>query len=254
MKMIMLKFVLPLVLGGATFNGLHIYRDSWNGSISEGPDIWGPLFFGFGAASVPFFVALVVATTAALIKRNVNFLNVWLTTFLIVSAIFSVSFYTAAHYQHANAQGQPSGIIEGCPVSGLFSANATTTPIDVQDPYRGKAWRTIDVYGEGFSSLDCYLVPPAEMLPNMSHIDVLLAWANQEGLEQEGIWAVDSPHPHSKMRSRKAIDGREVIFEHRIFLFEDSFVLVTSAADQTSFPTEQNQAFLASLTLTGKGP
>lgn len=182
-----------------------------------------------------------------------KFLNVWLTTFLIASVIFAVSFYTAAHYQRANAQSQSPGI-KGCPVSGLFSASATTSPIDVPDPYRGRAWRTIDVYVDGFSSLDCYLVPPTEMLPNMSHIDILLAWANQEDLEQEGIWAVDSPHRHSKMLSKKNIDGRKVIFEHRIFLFEQAFILVTSAADQASFPTEQNQAFLASLALAEDSP
>lgn len=253
MKAIILKFLTPLLLCGAVFTGLHIYRDGWSSSTSAGADIWGLLFYGLGTAAVPFLVALVVAATAALIRRSVNFLNVWLTTFLIASAIFSISFYTVAHYQRANAQGQPLGI-KGCPVSGLFSANATTTPIDIPDPYRGKAWRTIDVYADGFSSLDCYLVSPAEMLPNMSHIDILLAWANQEGLEQEGIWAVDSPHPHSKMRSKKTIDGREVILEHRIFLFEQAFALVTSAADQASFPTEQNQAFLASIALTGDSP
>lgn len=168
-------------------------------------------------------------------------------SFLIAAAVFFVLFCEPAYHQGANAQGYPAIPVEGCPVSGLFSANAITIPIDLQAPYRGKAWRTTDVYDDGFSRSDCYLLSPAEILPNMSHIDILLAWANQEGLEQDGIFAVDYPHPHSKMLARKYIDGREIIIEHRLFLFEDSFALVTTAADQANFPTPRNQAFLDSL-------
>jgi hypothetical protein len=49
------------------------------------------------------------------------------------------------------------------------------------------------------------------------------------------------------MLSRKMVDGREVAFEHRIFLFREAFVLTVTASDPLNFPSERNSAFTASI-------
>lgn len=173
--------------------------------------------------------------------------------FTLTIAAITFTFFASTRYDFANAQSVSAGNVDGCPISGQFSIGAITSPIDNMGPqYEGRAWRTRDIHTDGFSRIDCYLIPPNDALAGLSHIDILLAWAEQEGLEQDGIWAVDTPYPHSRMRSRKVVGGREIMFEHRLFLFPNSFVLAVAAADFSGFPSAQNIAFLTGLRLTGK--
>lgn len=249
MKNFILKFLLPFFFSGAFFSWLIVYRQGWDAATYGGADPWGLVFEAMGGAFAPTAVALLVAGAVKLFKRDASFLNTWLTVFLIAFAVFAVSNFTVARSERGDALSMRSGAMRNCPISADFTPQARTVEIDETEEFQGRAWRTIDVYADGFSSLDCYLVTPSEMLGDMTHIDVLLAWAAQEGLEQEGIFAVDTPFPHSRMLSRKVVEGREVAFEHRIFLFREAFVLTATAGDPATFPSERNRAFTASITV-----
>lgn len=244
-----LKFLLPFFFSGAFFGWLIVYRKGWDAATYGGADPWGLFFEAMGGAFAPTAVALMVASPVKLFKRDASFLNTWLAVFLIAFAVFAVSNFTVARYEHGDALSLPSGAMRDCPITADFTPQARTEEIDATEEFKGRAWRTFDVYPEGFSSLDCYLVTPSEMLGDMTHIDILLAWAAQEGLEQEGIFAVHTPYPHSLMLSRKVVEGREVAFEHRIFLFREAFVLTATAGDPATFPSERNRAFTASITV-----
>lgn len=247
MKHFILKFLLPVLVAGGYFGWLVVYRGDWDAATYFGSDPWGLFFVAMGEAFVPTAVALLAAVPVKLFKRDASVLNTWLTVFLIAFSVFAVSGFTVARYERESALSLKSNAIIDCPITAEFSQQATTVEIDAGEQYRGRAWRTSDVFSDGFSSLDCYLIAPAAMLGDMSHIDFLEAWAAQEGLEQEGIFAVDTPYPHSKMLSRKMVDGREVAFEHRIFLFREAFVLTVTASDPLNFPSERNSAFTASI-------
>lgn len=254
MKPLVLKLVMPFVLGGALFGYLNVYREGWSAVTYGGADPWALFFTALGGVTAPFALALLVGGLVKLFARSTSFLNVWLTVFLIAVAILGFSSFTVARYERTNAETTRANVMQDCRVSADFSNNATMNEIDTSAKYRGKTWRIAEIYEDGFSSLDCYLVAPSEMLGTMSPVDILLAWATQEGLEQEGIFAVETPYPHSKMISSKVVDGREVVFEHRIFLFPDSFVLAATASDRANFPSEQNRNFLASLAVTTGNP
>lgn len=249
MKPFLLKFLLPFLAAAGFFSWLIVYRQGWDAATYGGADPWGLFFGAMGRAFAPTAVALLVAGPVKLFKRDASFSNTWLTVFLVAFAIFAVPNFTVARYERGEALSLQSNAMRDCPISADFTPQARTVEIDPAREHPGRAWRTIDVYSDGFSSLDCYLVAPAEMLGNMTHIDILLAWAAQEGLEQEGIFAVDTPYPHSRMLSRKVVEGREVAFENRIFLFREAFVLTTTAGDPANFPGERNRSFTASISV-----
>jgi hypothetical protein len=136
-----------------------------------------------------------------------------------------------------------------CPVTAWFTPQARTVEISGVGEHQGRAWRTTDIHSDGFSVLDCYLIPPSQIFGNMSHIDILLTWANQEDLAQEGIFAVRAPYPHSRMLSRKTIEGREVSYEHRLFLFREAFVLTATSGDSANFPSARNRTFTESISV-----
>jgi hypothetical protein len=253
-KTFVLKLVAPFILGGALFGYLDVYRKGWAAATYGGADPWAPFFTALGGVTAPFALALLVAGLVKFFTRRFSFLNVWLTVFLTAVAILGFSSFTVARYKRANAETTQADVMQSCRVSADFSNKASTNEIDSTEKYSGKTWRRIDIYENGFSSLDCYLVAPSGMFGAMSPVDILLAWAAQEGLEQEGIFAIETPYPHSRMVSSKVVEGREVVFEHRIFLFQDSFVLAATASDRVNFPSDQNRNFLASLKVTTGNP
>lgn len=249
MQRLLVKIMLPIIMAGSLFACLNFYRDGWNAVSYDGADPWSVIFLTLGNLTVPLLLAVLAAGLAKLLKRDANLWNVWLIAFGSAVPIFAVLYLVTASHGQSHAPDADSDQMRDCPIIADFSSEATTVEIDVEKQYIGKAWRRIDIYETGFSSLDCYLVSPDEMLPGMSQVDVLLAWAEQEGLEQEGVYAVDPPYPHSKMISSRFTDGREVVFEHRIFLFPDSIVLASTSADRRDYPTLQNERFVASLDL-----
>lgn len=253
-KPFVLKLLVPFILGGALFGYLSVYREGWAAVTYGGTDPWAIFFTALGGVAAPFVLALLIAGLVKFFARDSSFLNVWLIVFVIAAAILGFSSFTVARYERANAETAQADVMQSCRVSADFSNKATTNEIDTAEKYSGRTWRRIEIYENGFSSLDCYLVTPSDMLGSMSPVDILLAWAAQEGLEQEGIFAIETPYPYSRMVSSKVVEGREVVFEHRIFLFQDSFVLAATASDRINFPSDQNRNFLASLKVTAGNP
>ena len=247
MKVFIIKFLVPFLVASALFGWVIAYRKGWDAATYGGADHWGLYFEALGMTAVPTAIALLVAGLTKLFKRDASFLVTWLQVFLIAFAIFALSSLTVARHERSDARSILTTVLAQCPAIADFSSEAEAIEIDTAERSSGKAWRIIDSHDDGLSSLDCFLVPPSEIFGNLTHLEILEGWAAQEGLEQEGIFAVESPHPHSKMLSRKMVDGRDVMFEHRIFLFPNSFALAVTAAESSRFPTKRNCELIASL-------
>jgi hypothetical protein len=244
-----LKFLLPLLLACGGFAWLDVYRYGWDTASDGGADPWAIMFTAMGGAAIPALIAIVISTLMKIIRRATSFSNVWVASFLPIFAIVFALNLIAHQSVRANNIADNSNFENDCPLKGAFSDAAVISKLQTAKELTGKAWRIVEIYPDGYSSLDCYMIRPIDMFGNMSEMDILIWWATQEGLDQEGIFSVDTPYPHSRMLSTKSVAGRAVELEHRLFLFPDAFVLTVTAGDPQDFPNERNKAFSDSLSV-----
>jgi hypothetical protein len=188
--------------------------------------------YSAGQTALPVLIAAVLAIFG--VSRN------YLLRFSIIAILAGT--FSQLVSSHDNR------LVFNCPVSVARAPKDAVIELAIPGQ-SAKSTQLTRMFESGFARIECYPLPLSSLGVATDPVTILSGIAANGGELVKSEMSSNLPVPHRYLLTNKAVDGIDVATKWHMFVFENSFVIVTLATRSDQYPSSDAQAFFDDITL-----